>query len=207
MGALLFGAAGSFRYWQAWAFMGTFAGCTVVLTVYLAKYDRRLHENRISAGPQAEQEASQRIIMALVSVVFVALLVVPALDHRFGWSVVPGYMSVIGDALIVMGYIAIFFVFRANTFGASTIKVDVDQTVVSTGPYAVVRHPMYASALPILAGSPVALGSWWGLVGAVLFTGILVWRLLDEERFLSQNLPGYTDYMKKVRYRLVPFVW
>jgi protein-S-isoprenylcysteine O-methyltransferase Ste14 len=114
---------------------------------------------------------------------------------------------VLGDVLIALGFLFTFFVLRENTYGASTIQIAEGQTVISTGPYALVRHPMYAGALVMLIGIPLALGSWWGLFGLFLILPVLVWRLIDEERFLRQNLPGYADYQTKVKYRLVPFVW
>ena len=113
----------------------------------------------------------------------------------------------IGDLLVALGFLLVYFVIRANTYAASTIQVAEGQTVISTGPYAVVRHPMYAGVLPLLVGTPLALGSWRGLGALIFFMPVLLWRLLDEERFLHKNLPGYTDYTRKVRYRLVPFVW
>jgi protein-S-isoprenylcysteine O-methyltransferase Ste14 len=120
----------------------------------------------------------------------IAVLVFPALDYRFGWSSVPASVSVLGDALIVLGFLFTFFVFRENSYGASTIQIAEGQTVISTGPYALVRHPIYAAALVMLVGVPLALGSWWGLFALLLILPVLIWRLLDEERFLRQNLPG-----------------
>jgi len=138
---------------------------------------------------------------------FIAMLVFPVLDHRFGWSSVPASVSVLGDALIALAFLFIFFVFKENSYGASTIQIAEGQTVVSTGPYALVRHPMYAGALVMLIGTPLALGSWWGLFAVLLILPVLIWRLLDEERFLRQNLAGYAEYQTKVKYRLLPFIW
>jgi protein-S-isoprenylcysteine O-methyltransferase Ste14 len=136
-----------------------------------------------------------------------AMFVFSAFDHRFGWSQVPLTIILMGDALIAFSFVLFFIVFKVNTYGASTIQIVEGQKVISTGPYALVRHPMYAGALPLLIGVPLALGSWWGLCVAVLLVPVLIWRLLDEERFLIKNLPGYTDYCRKVRYHLVPFIW
>ena len=137
---------------------------------------------------------------------FIALFVFPAFDHRFGWSPVPLYISLAGDVLVAFGFLFIFFVFKVNTY-AATIQIAEGQKVISTGPYALVRHPMYAGALVMLIGVPLALGSWWGLFTLALIMPVLIWRLLDEEKFLSKNLPGYTEYCQKVRYRLVTSVW
>ena len=207
MAALLLLPAGTLNYWQAWVFMAVFAAASAAVTVYLAIHDPKLLERRMRAGPAAEKERSQRFIMFLAMMGFIGLLVVPAFDHRFGWSRVATYICLIGDGLIAIGFLCVFLVLKVNTYAASTIQVAEDQEVVSTGPYAFVRHPMYAGAFPIVAGTPLALGSWWGLSALIVFVPALIWRLVDEERFLRKNLPGYTEYIEKVRYRLVPHVW
>jgi protein-S-isoprenylcysteine O-methyltransferase Ste14 len=145
--------------------------------------------------------------MLWTSIGFVGLLVVPALDYRFGWSEVPLAVVVLGDLLVLVGFYLISLVYRANTFASATIEVTADQKVISTGPYAIVRHPMYASASLYLVGTPLALGSYWGVLVLGAMMPFLIWRLFDEERFLAKTLPGYTEYQKTVRHRLVPFVW
>jgi protein-S-isoprenylcysteine O-methyltransferase Ste14 len=207
MAALLFVPAGTLDYWQAYVFMAVFVGGSAAITVYLAIKDPKLLERRMNVGPTAEKEPTQKIIMVFALLGFIALLVVPALDRRFMWSSVPPWGSVIGDLLVALGFLLVYFVIRENSYAASTIQVAEGQTVISTGPYAVVRHPMYAGVLPLLIGTPLALGSWWGLGALIFIIPALIWRLLDEERFLHKNLPGYTEYTRKVRYRLVPFVW
>ncbi len=207
MAALLFIPAGTLAYWQAWAFMAVFVGASAAITAYLAIKDPALLERRMRAGPMAEKEPTQKIIMLLAMTGFVALFVFPAVDYRFGWSSVPPHVSLAGDALIAFGFLLVFLVLRVNTYGASTIQIADGQTVISTGPYAIVRHPMYAGALPLLIGTPIALGSWWGLLIVILIVPALIWRLLDEERFLAENLPGYREYMSKVRFRLVPGIF
>jgi protein-S-isoprenylcysteine O-methyltransferase Ste14 len=175
--------------------------------VYLSRRDPALLERRMRGGPTAEPERAQRIIMWLVSLGFVALLVVPALDHRFGWSELPPGVALAGNVLVLIGFYGIFRVYRVNTFGGATIRVTADQKVITTGPYAVVRHPMYASASLYLIGTPLALGSCWGLVPLALIVPALIWRLLDEERLLARDLAGYSAYQRQVRYRLVPGIW
>jgi protein-S-isoprenylcysteine O-methyltransferase Ste14 len=207
MGLVLFVTAGTVHYWQAWVYLAVFFGISALVTVYLMRRDPALLERRMRGGPTAEPEPSQRIIMWLVSVGFVALLVVPAVDRRFGWSHLPSWVALAGNALTVIGFYLIFLVYRENTYGAATIRVTADQRVISTGPYAVVRHPMYASASLYLIGTPLALGSLWGLVPLVLIVPALIWRLLDEERLLARDLPGYTEYQRRVRYRLLPAIW
>src|SRR5262245_22168104 len=207
MAALLFVPAGTIDYWQAWVFMAVFEGASTAIGVYLAIKDPQLLERRMHVGPTAEKEKSQKLIMVFALLGFIALLVVPALDHRSGWSQVPPYVSVAGDVLVALGFLVTFFVFKVNSYGASTIQIAEGQKVISTGPYALVRHPMYAGALVMLVGVPLALGSWWDLTLLALMLPVLIWRLLEEEKFLAKNLPGYTDYQKKVHYRLIPYVW
>jgi protein-S-isoprenylcysteine O-methyltransferase Ste14 len=136
-----------------------------------------------------------------------ALPVVSAVDYRLGGSQVPSAVVILGDVLIIIAYLGIYFVFRENSYGAATIQIAEGQKVISTGPYAVIRHPMYSWALLMLLGIPLALGSWFGLLMLVPAVAGIVWRLQDEERFLAKNLPGYSEYRRKVQYRLLPFVW
>lgn len=204
---LLFVPAGTVHYWQAWIFLTVFGLLGLGITLYLMNTDPGLLQRRTVAGPTAEKEPVQRIIMALASLGFVSILVVSALDHRFGWATVPSYVSIAGDALIVFGYIIIFFVFKQNSFASATIEHSSEQKVVTTGLYALVRHPMYMGGFIYLFGTPLALGSLWGLLVLALMMPALIWRLLEEEKFLVKNLPGYAEYQKKVRRRLVPFIW
>jgi protein-S-isoprenylcysteine O-methyltransferase Ste14 len=207
MGLLLFVPAGTVRYGQAWVYLAIFTGTSLLITFSLMRHDPALLERRMRGGPTAEGRPVQRLIMLCTSLGFIALLVVPALDFRFGWSAVPLGAAVIGDVLVVTGFYLISRVYRENTFTSATIEVARDQKVISTGPYAIVRHPMYASALLTLLGTPLALGSYWGLVVFGAMLPFLLWRLFDEESFLAENLPGYTEYQRRVRHRLVPFVW
>ena len=207
MGAMLFLTAGTLRYWRARAFLALFGALGFAITLYLIKYDPELLARRMRGGPTAEKEPSQKIIMWLVSIGFGAILVVSGLDHRFGWSAAPASVAIAGNVLVVLGYAIIFFVFRENSFSSATIEIAPDQKVISTGPYALVRHPMYAGGLLYFLGMPVALGSWWGFFVALLTTAPLIWRIFEEEKFLCEKLPGYQDYRDKVKYRLAPFVW
>jgi protein-S-isoprenylcysteine O-methyltransferase Ste14 len=207
MAFLVFVSAGTLHYWQAWVYLAIFAGVSALTTLDLIRKDPALLERRMRGGPTAEKQPTQKVIMLGMSIGFIALLVVPALDHRFGWSAVPLGGVVAGDLLVGLGFYLIFLVYRENTFTSATVEVAENQKVISTGPYARVRHPMYASAILYLLGTPLALGSYWGLVPVVAMMPFLVWRLLAEERFLARNLAGYTDYQKRIRHRLVPFVW
>ena len=181
--------------------------CRFAVPAYLVDKDPQLLQRRMSGGPAAEKEPTQKIIMFFASLGFIGLLIFAALDHRFVWSRMPPYMALAGDGLVVAGFIAIFFVLKENTFSSATIELAADQKVISTGPYAVVRHPMYAGAIVMLLGIPIALGSWWGLLVFVSMMPALIWRLIDEEKFLARNLLGYTQYQQRVRRRLIPLVW
>lgn len=207
MALALFLPAGTVDYWQAWVFLAVFFVSVFWITVYLMRNDPALLERRVKAGPGAEKEKGQKLIQALASVAFIAVLVVPALDRRFGWTRIPIWGIAVGNVLVALGLLFVFLVFKENTFTSATIEVGAEQKVISTGPYAVVRHPMYAGALVMLVGMPLALGSVWGLLAVLVIAAVIVWRLLDEEEFLAKNLPGYAEYRRTVRYRLVPFVW
>jgi protein-S-isoprenylcysteine O-methyltransferase Ste14 len=204
---LLFLPAWTLRYWQAWIFLFVFSSSVLAITVYLIKKDPQLLRRRMNAGPGAEKERSQRIIQWATLIAFVAMFVFSAIDHRFQWSTVPLYITTAGNVLIALGLLIIFFVFRVNTFTSGIIEVDSEQKVISTGLYALVRHPMYVGALVMLFGVPPALGSAWGLCAVLVIAVAIGWRLVDEEDFLIRKLPGYSEYRNKVKYRLIPFIW
>jgi protein-S-isoprenylcysteine O-methyltransferase Ste14 len=203
----LFLPAWTFRYWQAWLFLATFTSSVMAITLYLMKKDPALLARRTQAGPVAEKEISQKIIQSVAAIGFIAIFIVSSIDHRFSWSRVPGYVSIAGDGVVALGLLVVFLVFKENTFTSAVVEVDAAQSVVSTGPYSVIRHPMYVGALFMLLGVPVALGSWWGVLAIVPIALALAWRLVDEETFLEKNLPGYQEYRAKVKYRLVPLIW
>jgi protein-S-isoprenylcysteine O-methyltransferase Ste14 len=204
---MIFLPAWSLAYWQGWLYWLLFGASCVVITLYFLRHDRALIERRMQAGPGAETEPKQKLILKFASVALIAMYIVSPLDHRFGWSFVPNWLVLVGDVLVVFSFYGFFLTFRQNAFAAATVRVESDQPVISTGLYAIVRHPMYTAALALLLGTPLALGSWWGLVPAALLLAALVWRLLDEESYLARNLPGYTEYQRQVRTRLVPGIW
>jgi protein-S-isoprenylcysteine O-methyltransferase Ste14 len=207
MGLLLFCSAGSLSYVEGWVFLSNFSTASLLITLYLARNDPSLLARRVQAGPVAETRRRQTIIQLFASAAFLAIVIVPALDHRFTWSRVPVSLVVLGNTLVAVGFLIVFSVFKANTFASATIEVGSTQKLIDTGPYARVRHPMYAGALVLLTGTPLALGSYWGLCMLMPFTGILMGRVLDEEALLSQQLPGYEGYCHRTRYRLVPHLW
>ena len=204
---LLFGSAGTLRYWLGWVYLILASGMSAIITVDLMRRDPALLERRLKGGPTAEPRPLQRLIVLGTSVCFVALLIVPALDFRYHWSSVPFAVVLLGNVLFVLGFGVIARVYRENTFGSATIGVVEGQRVITTGPYSVVRHPMYASGLLYLLGTPLALGSYWGLIAFAPMVPLLALRLVDEERMLVRDLPGYDAYRQRVRHRLLPFVW
>lgn len=207
MGLVLFLPAGTIRWWEGWVYLGVFFGASIPITIYLMRHDPALLHRRVAAGPAAEREPAQKIIMLIASLGFITMLVVPALDYRYSWSSTPAFFILLGDGLTALCFVITFLAYKANTFASATIEIVQDQRVISTGPYAIVRHPMYAGGLLVFAGTPLALGSYWGLVASIAVLPALIWRLLDEERLLSRNLPGYTEYCDKVRWRLIPRVF
>jgi protein-S-isoprenylcysteine O-methyltransferase Ste14 len=207
MGLALFGAAGTLSFWQGWAFLGEYAAASLLISIWLAWRDPALLERRLKGGPTAEAEPRQQLIMSFATLAFVALIVVPGLDHRFGWSRMPTPVVFIGDAMVAGGFFLVWLVFRQNSFTASTVQVAQGQNLVDTGPYALVRHPMYTASLVMMLGIPLALASWWGIAAFAALKLVVVWRLLDEEALLTRELPGYPAYRARVRFRLAPGVW
>jgi len=204
---VFFGSAGTPRDGRAWVMFAVFFGCAGFISVWLWFRDKALLERRVKAGPGSEPDPMQNVVQALAGIVFLATFAVPGLDRRYGWSHVPLAVSLAGDGMIAIGFLIVLLTFRENTFTAGTIEIAEGQHLIDTGPYAAVRHPMYAGALILVAATPPALGSWWGLIPAALLLPVIVWRLLREEAFLAANLAGYGDYRGRVRYRLAPLFW
>lgn len=204
---LLFAPAWTLNFWQAWVYLGVFATSHALTTRYLWKRDPKLLERRAKGGPGVEKEKKQKPIWLFYFLVFIGMFIVASLNHRFSWTEVPLYAVIAGDVLVALGFFIMFRVYKENTYTATTVEVASDQKVISTGPYALVRHPFYAGALVMEFGTPLGLGSWRGLLMLIPLTLIIVWRLLEEEKFLIKELPGYSEYFQKVRYRLVPLVF
>lgn len=205
--AVLFWPAGTFDYWQGWVFLAVFIATTILPSIYLAvRYPDAL-ARRMKAGPTAETRPAQRIIMTLTLTLVVATFVLSALDHRFGWSQVPVWLVIVGNVLVAVGLSVAQLVVVQNNYAAATIRVEADQPLVSTGLYGLVRHPMYTGAAVMMVGTPLALGSLWGLLGVVASAPVIAARIRDEEQMLTEELAGYPKYKTKVRYRLVPHLW
>lgn len=207
LGMMLFLPAWTFNYWQAWVFIVVFGVSTNAIGVYLSLKDPALLERRKKVGPAAEARGMQKVVISLGFLSLLGVMIVSALDHRFGWSPVPLSLTLCGDVLVVLGLFINLLVFRENSYGGASIETVENQRVISTGLYALVRHPMYMGVLVMMIGMPLALDSWWSLAVILLTVPALVIRILDEEKMLRGDLPGYTDYAHKVRYRLVPYLW
>ncbi len=206
LGVVLFLSAGTLNYWQAWVFIILLMALVTQQGIYLAIKDPELLERRKKVAAEGESTA-QKIFIIVGLLANACLLLFSALDHRFGWSQMPAFVSVVGDALLVFSFFLYYLVFRENSYAASSIKTFEGQKVISTGPYALVRHPKYVGDLFLIIGIPLALGSWWGLVFLALVIPALAWRILDEEKLLKKDLPGYIEYTQQVKYRLVPYLW
>jgi protein-S-isoprenylcysteine O-methyltransferase Ste14 len=208
LASLILIPAWTVRYWQAWLHLATFAACCAAITIELARRDPALLERRLVAGPAAEKEPAQQRIQTVTSVTLCLTYVVAGFDHRWEWSTrATPTVVVVADLFCVAAFLLIHATFRANTHTAGTVRVVEGQSVVSSGPYAVIRHPMYAAASLLFLATPLALGSFWAVIPAVALCAAIVIRLLDEERFLIVHLAGYDAYRRRVRFRLIPGVW
>jgi protein-S-isoprenylcysteine O-methyltransferase Ste14 len=208
--ALLFVCAGTLLWPAGWAFMALFFGFALAIVLWLARKEPELLAERMSSPMQSGQPLWDKVFVVAVMVLFVAWLILMPLDAvRFGWSEVPGWLQLMGALGVVLSFYIMFLTFRENAYLALVVKVQEErgQSVVSTGPYRYVRHPMYASTLLFFPGSALLLGSWWGLMFCTVLLGLLVWRIPLEERMLENGLAGYDEYARKVRYRLIPHVW
>lgn len=205
--AWLFLPAWTLDFTAAWVLLAVMVVGDVATRRYLVRNDPAMVERRRAAKPTAELRPYQRFAYLMVNVLFLGGLALTGLDHRNDWSQMPVAVSVVGFALVVASMYVVFLAFRANTFASATVTLHDEHRVISTGPYARVRHPMYSGLLLLMLGAPLALGCWWGLVTLVLFAAVLAGRILDEEKFLKAGLPGYTEYTDRVRYRVIPAIW
>ena len=204
LGLLTLVPAGTFNYWQVYVYSAVLVIPMLFVIFYFLKADPRFLERRTRAK---EKEKQQVFIQVFFSLIFFSGFIIPGLDHRFGWSNIPLQFVLPADALILSGYWIIFSVFRQNSYASRIVEVNENQTVISTGLYAIVRHPMYVGVLIMYIPTPIALGSYWGLIPMATILLAIVLRILNEEKVLSNNLPGYKEYCKKIKYRLAPFIW
>jgi protein-S-isoprenylcysteine O-methyltransferase Ste14 len=207
--AMLFLPAGTLKFWEAWVFLGSMFLPMFIFSVYFYKHDPQLVERRMQ---RQEKVKEQKLIMKVAIFFFMVALLIPGLDHRFGWTrellgAVPMWLRIVAQALVLGGYLMSFLVIYVNRFASRTIQVVAGQKVISEGPYALIRHPMYASVLVMWLSASMALGSYVALPFFALLVPVIVLRLLNEEKVLRQELPGYEAYCQRTRFRLVPYVW
>ena len=207
MALALFLLAGSLAFWRAWVYLAVFSVCTILITSYLFLYDPELLARRVKGGPTAETQKGQQIIQVTASLFFIGLFVVAGLDFRFHWSRVPPILSLIAEGFVGLGFWIVFLVFRENHYTSAIIEVAREQKVITSGPYRLVRHPMYSGGGLLIIFTPLALGSWVAIPLAVLLILAIVARLLEEEKFLLAHLSDYEPYCQKVPHRLLPFLW
>jgi protein-S-isoprenylcysteine O-methyltransferase Ste14 len=202
---MLFVPAGTTDYWQGWLFMLTLFTPFLFVVAYFLKHDPRLLERRMRFK---EKEAKQKTIIKIANLLSFIGFLIPGLDHRYGWSTVPTWLIIVSDITILLGYLLIFFVFKENSYTTRTVEVLKGQKVITTGPYSVIRHPMYVGIILMYLSMPIALGSYWAaLIFFIPVITIIVARTLNEEKVLLKQLRGYKEYTKKVRYRIIPGIW
>jgi protein-S-isoprenylcysteine O-methyltransferase Ste14 len=206
-GVTLFLPAGTFNYWQAWVFIAVFTVATIVPTIYLYRTNPAALQRRMHVGPRAETRPAQKIIITASFVDIFVMMAFSAFDRRMGWSTVPVWVSLLGNVLVAAGLGIAMVVIAQNGYAASTVRVETGQQLVSSGVYSFIRHPMYVGNLAMMFGIPLALGSYWGLLFVIPGVAVIVFRILDEEKLLTEELAGYREYAQRVRYRLMPNVW
>lgn len=204
---LLFLPAGSIRFWEAWLYWGLFGGSVLFITWYFLKVDRDFVERRMKIGPSAESSNTQQVVQFMAGALACALFLAAGFDHRLRGSDLPVSVVLIADGLLIFCMGITFRVFLANRYAAGTVRIEANQQVVSNGPYATVRHPLYVASILGFLATPFGLGSLWALPFGLLLCAVVVVRLLDEERFLLEHLMGYDDYCRHVKYRLIPYLW
>jgi protein-S-isoprenylcysteine O-methyltransferase Ste14 len=204
LGLIILLPAGTLKFWQVYTYLAVLVVPMVFVILYFLKNDPKFLELRTRGK---EKEKQQILITIFTTAIFLAGFIIPGLDHRFAWSNVPIYIVIIADIIVLLGYLIIFFVFKQNSYASRIIEVNVNQKVISTGLYRVVRHPMYLGVIIMFLPTPIALGSYWALIPFVVLPFFLVLRILNEEKVLSNNLQGYKEYCQKTKFRLIPFIW
>ncbi len=208
-GGILFIPAGTLRFWQAWAYLSVLIIPTFSGYCYIYRVDPQLLERRLR---QKEQVREQKLLMRWAKPLFLAVFAVPGLDYRFGWSKtllggVPLWLTVVSDAMALAAILFVVWCFSFNRFAGRTIQIETEQKVITTGPYRFVRHPMYAGSAILMLFTPLALGSWIAMPTFVLWAPFYAVRILNEEKVLREQLPGYTEYCQRTCYRMIPMVW
>ena len=204
IGCMLFFPAGTLRFWEAWLYMGLLFVPVAIVGVVLLIKDPELLERRMRTQ---EREAPQKKVITASSLALLAVFLIPGFDRRYAWSTVPLTLVMLADILILLGYLLFVLTIRENRYASRVVEIQDNQVVISTGPYALVRHPMYLAVIVIFTLSPLALGSYWALIPALILPVVLAGRIDNEEQLLRRGLNGYEDYCKQVKYRLLPFIW
>ena len=204
LGLLILIPAGTFNYWQVYLYFTIIIIPMIFVLRYFLKNDPSFLERRTRAK---EKEKEQLIIQIVFSFVFFSGFIIPGLDKRFGWSNVPLIIVIIADLVILLGYLLIFFVFKQNSYASRIVEVEKDQKIITTGLYGLVRHPMYIGVIIMYVPTPIALGSYYGLIPMAAIPLAIIFRIINEEKVLCNDLPGYKDYRQKTKYRLIPYIW
>jgi len=204
LGLFILVPAGTINYWQVYIYIAVLVVPMIFVLFYFLQNDPIFLERRTRAK---EKEKVQIIIQIVFTFILLSGFVIPGFDKRFGWSDIPIYIVIVADIVILFGYLIIFFVFKQNSYASRVVEVEKSQKVISTGLYGFVRHPMYIGVIIMFIPTPVALGSYWGLIPMVTIPLAIVFRILNEEKVLCKDLPGYKEYCQKTRYRLIPFIW
>ncbi len=204
LGLMFFLPAGTLNYWEAWVYMLVLSVPMAITVIYLYKHDPKLLERRMRTR---ERQSTQKLVIGLSWLFFLPAFIIPGFDRRFEWSNVPLAVVAVSFLLVLFGYLMFALVLKANSYASRVVEVEKGQKVISTGPYAIVRHPMYLAVLILYAFSPLALGFYWAMVPVVLLLILLVVGIKGEEKELLENLEGYEEYVMKTRYRLIPGIW
>jgi protein-S-isoprenylcysteine O-methyltransferase Ste14 len=204
LGALLFGSAGTLRYWEGWLYLAVILTAVTAFIRFMIRKDPEALERRMRSR---ERETYQKALMIIATPVYTSLYIVPPLDHRFGWSTVPVWLVVVGDLASLAGYLLFVRVMLENRFASRVVEIEAEQKLITTGPYAIIRHPMYSAGVLMCSATPLGLGSFWGLLTVPGILAVYVARIIGEEKFLVKGLAGYEDYTQKVRRRLIPGIW
>ncbi len=204
LGGMFFLPAGTFAYWEAWTYIAVLFIPMFFVFIYLIKNEPELLARRLK---MKEKEAEQSLIIKLSYIPFLIAFLLPGFDKRFGWSNVPAVVIIISDILVLLGYGIFFLVLKENPYASRIVEVEPEQTVITSGPYAKVRHPMYSGVLLLYIFSPLALGSYWAIIPTIFIIPVILARILSEEKILARDLKGYKEYMQKTRYRLIPGIW
>lgn len=201
---LFFLPAGTWKYWQAWMYIGALVFPMFFVLAYFMKHDPELLERRMK---MREERQEQRKILKFSVLGFVLAFLLPGFDIRYGWSNMPAWVSIAAAMMMFLSYALVFRTMQVNSFLSRVIEVAENQKVIDTDVYGIVRHPMYVGMVVLYVISPIVLGSWWAVIPALVIIPVIVARILDEEIALETDLPGYKEYKQKVKYRLLPFIW